>query len=1074
MSRRWVWLVAPTLACGLAASSSQARTSIVISGDALTSEIRLGDARIILGSDSVVLNGKILARGEDYSLGGFPPVLRLNNFQPAPSDTLRISFSPWPAWLKVDWGRPILAPENPGAPIPTPPGVGVNPPSNQWSDLRLSGNKSFRVISGSTGGSSFGQSLDLAISGELSPGVELTGAVSDRGYDPIYGVANSRINEFDRLYLRLKSLRLLTQVGDITIADPRGPGRTRDMSGGSADLHYPTWSLGGVAARPRGRFQSVRLSGSDGFQGPYQPGAGIAAIVPGSEQVWLDGRLLERGANKDYAIDYPTGRVTFTALHPIDSRSRIEIDFEPLATQYRQEYFSGGGGVSSRDSSRRLNLSIRREGDDRGQSLTSLSPQDISALGQSTDSIIALSGVKVDSLGNYRLMTDSLPDTVWVYVGVPNGDHTVRFSFVGTGKGAYRFFGGDQYQFVGAGIGDYQPIILLTAPQRVESGRLSGVVGLRSIGVVSADVRISRVSRNLWSDRAASEASYHRLTAEKSWQSHGATNKLALNRQYIEAGFVSDQRLDDPDLARQFLAPSIMVPDRTRTRHDVTAQISPFGGLLLKPEVSRLEYDVTFRSHAVGIGCDAKVSSRLSLAGGWRSVWSKYLLSPADGQGRVRSGSLAGVYAAGKTSVRSETEYDERHNTYGATASGTRFARTSLEVASNRNSLRYEFYREDTLITRWSRNFNRHRLNLGGERSLGRIRIDGILTGQWLDQSTGNSHTLLGRANIGVDQPRRNMRTTAEYMLSEERRNARGFSYLQVDQGRGNYRLDNGRYIPDPFGNYIRLEELLSDQQRVRRGERSFQFTKEDRNAVVRLNSTITEELLPAGSRPIWWLVPFASDQSQPYLFYDRRYSLDIRLVKVQSVHLFNIAAGDNREQRLIADQSRVRTDLRRKLYLRQPVRQWSLEEGIEWFKAERDILYGDAGRSLGWRVSGGIRRTLTSGEISAELGWRTAEGNAQEKSKLVTIHSAMRLSIPKRGEMRLEAEAYRQSVEGVMGIVSTVLTDNHEGGKGVNWTVAFNAGVSSSVKASISLNGRYADSRPGQLFARSEMVAEF
>lgn len=1074
MSRRWVWLVAPTLALGLASTSSLARTAIIIGGDALTSEIRLGDARIIFGSDSVTLNGRLLARGVEYSIDGYPPILRLKNYQPVSSDTLNISFTPWPAWLKVDWGRPIPAPESPGAPIPLPPGVAGTLPSNQWSDLRLSGNKSFRVVSGSTGGSSFGQSLDLAIAGELSPGVELTGAVSDRGYDPIYGVANSRIKEFDRLYLRLKSLRLLTQVGDITIADPRLPGRTRDMSGGSADLHYPTWSLGGVAARPRGRFQSVRLSGSDGFQGPYQPGPGIAAIVPGSEQVWLDGQRLERGANKDYSIDYPTGRVTFTALHPIDSRSRIEIDFEPLATQYRQEYFAGGGGISSRDSSRRLNLSIRREGDDRGQALTSLSPQDIAALGQSTDSVIALSGVRVDSVGNYRLMTDSLPDSVWVYVGVPNGDHSVRFSFVGTGKGAYRFLGGDSYQFVGAGAGDYLPIILLTAPRRVEAAQLSGIVGLRSIGALSADIRFSRVSRNLWSDRAASEASYHRLTAEKSWPSHGAINKVMIDRQYTKSGFVSDQRLDDPDLARRFLVPSGLIIDRTRTRHDATAQISPFGGLLLKPEIMRLEYAGAFRSHVAGMGCDAKVSSRLSLAGGWRSVWSRYLLSAEDGQGRVRSGSMAGVYSAGKTSIRSEAEYDERHNTYGASPAGTRFARTSLEVANNRNLLRYEYYGEDTLTTRWSRNLNRHRLNLGGERSFGWIRIDGILTGQWLDQATGNSHALLGRANIGVDPPRHNLHTTAGYMLSEERRNARGFSYLQVDQGRGNYRLDNGRYIPDPFGNYIRLEELLSDQQRVRRGERSFQLSKESKNAVVRLNSTITEELLPAGGRPIWWLVPFASDQSQPYLFYDRKYSVDIRLVKAKSVHLFNIAAGDSREQRLIADQSRVRTDLRRKLYLRQPVRQWSLEEGVEWFKAERDILYGEAGRSLGWRVSGGIRRTLVSGEISAELGWRTAEGNADEKSKLLTIHSATRISIPKRGEFRLEAEAYRQSLAGVTGIVSTVLTDNHEGGRGINWTVAFNAGVSSSVKASISLNGRYADSRPGQLFARSEMVAEF
>jgi hypothetical protein len=1074
MSRRWVWLMAPTLAFCVGSTNSSARTAVVFSGSVVSSEIRLGESRIILGSDSVVLNGRLLARGDEYSIEGFPPILRLKNFQPTLTDTLRVSYVPWPAWLKIDWGRPLPAPENSNAPVPSPPGRVGNLPSNTWSNLRLSGTKSFRVISGSAGGSSFGQSLNLAISGELSPGVELTGAVSDKGYDPIYGVANSRIDEFDRLYLRLKSRRLLAQVGDIALATPQGKSRGRDMSGGSAEIRYPTWSLGGAAARPRGRFESVRFSGADGFQGPYQPGAGIAAIVPGSEQVWLDGRLLERGANKDYTIDYPTGRLTFTALHPVDLRSRIEIDFEPLATQYRQEYFAGSGGISSRDSSRRLNLSVWREGDDRSQSLLSLSQEDIAALGQSTDSVIARSGVSADSVGSYRAMTDSLPDTVWQYVGHGNGDHSVKFSYVGAGKGAYRYLGGDQYQFAGTGSGDYLPVVLLTAPQRVESARLTGVVASKFFGILDADVRFSRVSRNLWSGRSAVDATYHRLTAEKLWQLHGATNKVRASRQFTESGFMSDQRLDDPDMVRQFLVPSIMMRDRTRSRHDISAQLSPLNGVLLRPEVSQLEYSQAFRSSVAGIGCEAKISPRVNLAGAWRSVWSKYSLSPSGGQGRVRTASFSGVYAVGQTSLKSETEYDDRHNSYGAIPTGTRFVRTSVEASHNRNLLRYELYREDTLTARWGRNLNRHRLNFGGERSLGFVRVDGVLTGQWLDQTTGKSRALLGRANITMDQPRRNLHSAFGYMLSEERRNARSFTYLQVDPGKGTYRLDNGRYIQDPFGNYIRLEELLSDQQRVRRGERSFQFSKEGADAVVRLNSSITEELLPAGRRPIWWLVPFLSDQSQPYLFYERRYSLDIRLIKAQSVHLINVLAGDTREQRLIADQSRVRQDLRRKVYLRQPVGLWSLEQGIEWFSSDRDMLYGDAGRSIGWRGSAGVRRSLVSGEISTELAYRRAEGNAQERSKLFTVSSALRVSLPKRGEIRVDAEAYRQSLAGVTGIVSAILTDNHEGRRGVNWTLAFNIGVSGTIKASLALNGRYADSRPGQLFARSEMVAGF
>ena len=120
---------------------------------------------------------------------------------------------------------------------------------------------------------------------------------------------------------------------------------------------------------------------------------------------------------------------------------------------------------------------------------------------------------------------------------------------------------------------------------------------------------------------------------------------------------------------------------------------------------------------------------------------------------------------------------------------------------------------------------------------------------------------------------------------------------------------EDGGFIPDPDGNFIRVEELLSNQARVSRAEKAFYFTKDFDLLVLRLNSVVQEELHDEGERDIWWVVPFVSDVDQPYLYLSRRRDLDLRLMPVRGGYGVNVIASEEWEIREIGGDNKNRRE---------------------------------------------------------------------------------------------------------------------------------------------------------------------
>ncbi|HWR83828.1 MAG TPA: hypothetical protein VN285_11050 [Candidatus Deferrimicrobium sp.] len=1068
------------------ASMVEAKTEMRFAGADIPQRISVGTGDIFYDSDSLWLNGRLLKRDIDYLFDGRSGTIDLTRLNHSPTDTLVLSYEPLPAWMRRIYGRPLpsVAAQGVDRSIPASPAVG-KAATLSHPDITIAGAKSFQFSARSTGGSDFSQSLDLHVSGSLAPGITISGAVSDRGYDPAYGTSNSRISELDKVNLSVKSSLVSAQIGDIAVSSSfdRGATAVKRVAGAGIRLRTGRWYVEGTAARPKGRFETFGLPGQDGVQGPYQIGAGsrVRSVVPGSEQVWLDGMLLERGADKDYTIDYPSGQITFSAAHAIDQRRRIEVDYEPAAADFRGEILATGAGVSAGDSAFYVAAEFVREGDDRDLPLRmELSSGDRDLLAAVGDSIelAVRSGVTPDSNGSYILIADSLPDSVFRFVGTGSGDFSVAFSSVGAGNGRYRYLGEGQYQFVGSGQGDYEPIVTLSVPQRTDYYNSRAGVRVIPGADVEVEYRQSVTDRNLFSNRDDDDnrATLLSTTVGNAWQWHGQENRFSLRGRWKEAAFKSRHRLFEADFSRTYLLPdSAAFGDADEHLYEFDLSVSPVALATVSPFVSLLEYVGRFRSLSGGVRTRVNPHRRLTTSVGWRETTAKDMNTRSNRNGESRNLTAAAAWQVlSSATMRSGFEFDRRENDYTGERRGTRYSRYTWETDGRSEKLNIEHYLEDTLQDSWQPRLTRSRVSASSQRTLGNLASTAAVSYQWLRLPQGRDGNLLARLYLHYYNASRRLDLSTSYSLSDETRHARGVIYLQVDPGQGSYAYENGEYVPDPDGGFVRVEEILSTQSRVSRAEKSFRIERDFGTAMVRLNSALREELLEDGRRTLWWVVPFVSDDAQPYLFYTRHFDGDLRIFPIRTAYAINVLYSEDREIRDVAGSRKVKRDATATLSLKQAVNSTFLEENLELFDYDRNDYFAAGGTAEGYRAGAIVRQLLSAHEISAGGGFRRAESDHDERSELYSFRLGTRLQITGRGEIRGSLELYRQVLTNTTGAASFVLTDNRPGKRGAIWSLNVRYGIRGGVRANLSVSGRHADDRTARVTGRGDVIVEF
>ncbi len=207
----------------------------------------------------------------------------------------------------------------------------------QFGDLDYSGVFARGLSIGNNQDLILNSNFNLQVAGKLGD-VEILGAISDNNV-PLQPEGNTQqLDEFDRIFVQFKYGRQRLIAGDYNISRPQGSyfmNYYRRLQGGQAftDLKIGRGRLQTDAsfAVSKGKFSRQQFDGEEGNQGPYRlkgaNGEPFVIVIAGTERVYIDGKLLTRGADNDYTIDYNLGEIVFTPQQLITKDRRIQLEF---------------------------------------------------------------------------------------------------------------------------------------------------------------------------------------------------------------------------------------------------------------------------------------------------------------------------------------------------------------------------------------------------------------------------------------------------------------------------------------------------------------------------------------------------------------------------------------------------------------------------------------------------------------------------------------------------------------------------------------------------------------------------
>ncbi|MEQ8712558.1 MAG: hypothetical protein RIC80_06055, partial [Cyclobacteriaceae bacterium] len=392
-------------------------------------------------------------------------------------------------------------------------------------NLQKMGAISRSVSFGNTQNVFVNSSLNLQLDGMITDDINIQAVIADQNI-PFQPEGNTQqIRDFDNVYIRLYNEKFDLTAGDVVLSnrDSYFLRFYKNVQGGKATVNYN--SAGGLAKTSlaasvaKGQFASIQIEPIEGVQGPYRitgPNAERFVIVmANSERIFLDGKQLQRGFDRDYVIDYNQAEITFNPNVLITKFSRIRVDYEYSDQNYSRSIL----GVRHDQQWDRWSLTSEfyREKDNRNQplafTLTDEDKQILSAAGDQA-SLAAISGV--DSVGyspdrvlyaRRDTLVDHQPTEYYIYSTNPDAAvFTITFSEVGENNGDYRTvesgINGRIFEWVapinGIPQGNFAPITIIPTPNQRQMWSNQVVYQIDQYQRVFTDLAFSNQDKNLF------------------------------------------------------------------------------------------------------------------------------------------------------------------------------------------------------------------------------------------------------------------------------------------------------------------------------------------------------------------------------------------------------------------------------------------------------------------------------------------------------------------------------------------------------------------------------------------------
>jgi hypothetical protein len=399
----------------------------------------------------------------------------------------------------------------------------------------------------------FNSNLNFQFDGKLGDDLRIRGALTDNSVPLQPDGTTRQLQEFDRIFIELERKNATLAAGDIDFVRPTNgyftnyfkriqgaqvratlgtlksstpkplnnpkPNSNPQPLNPSTQSNPSTLNMGiGVS---RGKFNRQIIAGQEGNQGPYRmagaEGERFIIVLAGTEKVFADGQLLQRGAADDYVIDYNLGEITFTPKRLITKDIRLIVEFEYAVQNFlRSTATAQATWVIPRG---KTWLNLYSEQDSRNSSGgQELSLDERARLAQAGDNLRDAFASGIDTLPDfdagrvlYRWMDtvacNGQPLRILTYsTQTESARLAARFSEVPAGQGNYvqapGAANGRVFRWVAPDPatcqprGNFEPIIRLIAPEQRQLHTVGGEYQVTKSTLITAETALSQRDLN--------------------------------------------------------------------------------------------------------------------------------------------------------------------------------------------------------------------------------------------------------------------------------------------------------------------------------------------------------------------------------------------------------------------------------------------------------------------------------------------------------------------------------------------------------------------------------------------------